>query len=154
MNLNLEIWNLPYIGPRFWHRFQQKSRWTPVGVRNAVAPQNHPLRTLRQLVRFVNTRRPAHATRNAQPNGAIRNQLSQWLSRILKNARPGQCVGNPIPRVRSRYRYKVRPVNFMAWNSVIQFLRDHCAPHAQAYLPGLKRHQQNLARAYPRECRA
>ena len=136
--MNDSIQTLIGIGPYLFARFQTDSYWPPYTY-NTV-----PLRSLQDLLNFILSRR---STPDASEN--IRN----WLTNILLNARRGQCIGQTVLMENQLRQYHVRKENERAWNAVVEFFKDNVPLQhpIRKHLPRYKRGRLQKTK-YPRRC--
>jgi hypothetical protein len=135
--LNSLIVRLKYIGPYLAERFETESYWPATSHR---AADQRPMRTLHDLVDFVEQRR-----------GNARKGVKAWLQRICENARGGACVDPPKMLQGVKRRYQAREVNEAGYNAVIMFLRARVNGRSLRNVPAHFRNRQ-LSSRYPEEC--
>jgi len=129
---------IKYIGPYLYNRFQTESFWPPD------SNNLRPLRTKGDLVNFVSSR---HITDRTSVN------LKLWLTRIMQNERPNQCV-EPIKYINNRWcLYHTRFENIYGFNAILQFFRNHI-PRGHPIRRHLPRKKTGKAwtTKYPRFC--
>jgi len=82
-----------------------------------------------------------------------KEELTQWLSEVMQNARPLHCTNNNT-RVRNNkeYAYQIRYSNKNAFNEIVKFWRYHTVPNTlqRSVIPSLKTPRNN---AFPTGCR-
>ena len=133
--------DIPFIGKYLGERFISKSFWPPINNVSNSPPILKPIRTNAQLLTFINTRRITNNTRK---------NLNLWLSYILENKKPLQCVINTAPS-NPYENYHVRQVNKYGWNSVIEFLRENI-PQNRPIVNHLPYKKRNRRISYYRNC--
>ena len=134
--LDLGLTQLKYVGPYLSERFRTHSFWPPNDHRRR---RLHPIRSLRDLVNFVVSRRGPHAKGN----------LTEWLRVITENARAGDCV-TTVNEPHACPFYRVRPQNLFGHTMIINFLRAYVPRSHQSKVPARQAHPTRMT--YQRNC--
>lgn len=132
--LDNSISALKYVGPYLASRFRTHSFWPPDGPNS----RHHPIYTLRELLRFVQSRRGQNARYN----------LTNWLNLITTNAQAEQCV--PAEHLETCRHYRVRGQNLWGRTMVINFLREYLPENHIHKVPVRQAHTSSGP--FQREC--